>query len=98
MWRQTPQAPERRLVKVLCMRDLLYFYSHDIIGLAVTENEELTVEDELVCISVLGTVIVAVDVPTYQSILRYVKTYFGSLVGVTPSKRLLNSIGNPSSL
>ena len=25
-------------------------------------------------------------------------TYLGSLVGVTPSKRLLNSIGNPSSL
>ena len=98
MWRQTAQAPDRRLVKVLCMRDLLYFHSHDIVGFTITEDVELTVEDEFVCISVLGTVIVAVDVPTYQSILRYVKTYFGSLVGVTPSKRLLNSIGNPSSL
>ena len=42
----TQQAPERRLVNVLCMRDLLYFHSHDIVGLAVTENKELSVEDE----------------------------------------------------
>ena len=42
----TQQALERRLVKVLCMRDLLYFHSHNIIGLAVTENEDLSIMDE----------------------------------------------------
>ena len=39
----TQQAPVRRLVKVLCMRDLLYFHSHDIVGLAVTEDKEMVV-------------------------------------------------------
>ena len=42
----TQQAPERRLVKVLCMRDVLDFYSHDIIGFSITEDVKLTVEDE----------------------------------------------------
>ena len=42
----TPQAPERRLVKVLCMSGLLNFLSHDVIGLAVTENEDLSIMDE----------------------------------------------------
>ena len=37
------QAPERRLVKVLCMRDLLYFYSHDVVGFVITEYKEMTV-------------------------------------------------------
>ena len=46
------QAPVRRLVKVLCMRDLLYFHSHDVIRFTITENEELTVEDEFVCICI----------------------------------------------
>ena len=41
------QAPERRLVKVLCMSGLLNFHSHDIVGLAVTENEELTIVHDL---------------------------------------------------
>ena len=40
------QAPERRLVKVLCMSGLLNFHSHDIVGLAVTENEDLSIMDE----------------------------------------------------
>ena len=39
-------------MKVLCMRDLLYFHSHDIVGLAVTENEELTVMEEFVGVSI----------------------------------------------
>ena len=46
------QAPDRRLVKVLCMRDLLYFHSHDIVGFTITEDVELTVEDEFVCICI----------------------------------------------
>jgi hypothetical protein len=48
----TPQAPERRLVNVLCMRDLLYFHSHDVIGFTITKDVELTVEDEFVCICI----------------------------------------------
>ena len=36
-------SPERRLVNVLCMRDLLYFHSHNIIGLAVTDNHQMTI-------------------------------------------------------
>ena len=48
----TQQAPVRRLVKVLCMRDLLYFHSHDIVGLAVTEDKEMVVVDKLLCITI----------------------------------------------
>lgn len=44
--RNTPQAPERRLVIMLCMSGLLNFHSHDIVGLAVTENEDLSIMDE----------------------------------------------------
>ena len=47
----TQQAPERRLVKVLCMRDLLDFHSHDIVGLAVTENVEVTIVEDFLCVS-----------------------------------------------
>ena len=48
----TQQAPERRLVKVLCMSGLLYFHSHDIVGLAVTEDEEMTVVEEFEVVSI----------------------------------------------
>ena len=39
----TQQAPERRLVKVLCMSGLLNFHSHDIVGLAVTDDHQITI-------------------------------------------------------
>ena len=47
----TQQAPERRLVKVLCMSGLLNFHSHDIVGLAVTEDEEVTIVDKFAMVS-----------------------------------------------
>ena len=43
------QAPERRLVKVLCMRDLLYFYSHNIVGLSVFFNHQYSILKHLFC-------------------------------------------------
>ena len=47
----TPQAPERRLVIMLCMSGLLNFHSHDIVGFTVTEDVELTVVDEFAMVS-----------------------------------------------
>ena len=47
----TQQAPERRLVKVLCMSGLLNFYSHDIIGFSITEDEEVTIVEYFLCVS-----------------------------------------------
>ena len=46
----TQQAPERRLVIMLCMSGLLNFHSHDIVGLSVTEDDKLTVADSLLAI------------------------------------------------
>ena len=46
------QAPERRLVIMLCMSGLLNFHSHNIVGLAVTEDVELTVEEEFEVVSI----------------------------------------------
>lgn len=47
----TPQAPERRLVIMLCMSGLLNCQSHDIVDLSVTEDVELTVVDEFAMVS-----------------------------------------------
>ena len=47
----TQQAPERRLVKVLCMSGLLNFHSHDIIGFSITEDEEVTIVEDFLCVS-----------------------------------------------
>ena len=45
------QAPLRRLVKVLCMSGLLNFHSHDIVGLAVTEDKKMVVVDKFAMVS-----------------------------------------------
>ena len=50
--RNTPQAPDRRLVIMLCMSGLLNFHSHDIIGFSVTEDEEMTVVEEFEVVTI----------------------------------------------
>ena len=47
----TQQAPERRLVKVLCMSGLLNFHSHDVVGFVIAEDEEVTIVEDFLCVS-----------------------------------------------